>query len=75
MMNSTKITKKLKKSKNKSLLLKKSQVFEKGKKTRKKKKNVILLVLPIEHGAVQGSGQGLFPSLLCPPLISRGVMA
>ena len=27
------------------------------------------------HGAVRGSGQGLFPSRLCPPLISRGVMA
>ena len=27
------------------------------------------------HGAVQGSGQGLFPLRLCPPLISRGVMA
>ena len=29
----------------------------------------------VAHGAVQGSGQGLFPSGLCPPLISRGVMA
>ena len=28
-----------------------------------------------KHGAVQGSGQGLLPSRLCPPLISRGVMA
>ena len=27
------------------------------------------------HGALRGSGQGLFPSRLCPPLISRGVMA
>ena len=27
------------------------------------------------HGAVQGSGQGLFQSRLCPPLISRGVRA
>ena len=27
------------------------------------------------QGAVQGSGQGLFPSRLCPPLISLGVTA
>ena len=31
--------------------------------------------LKYEHGAVQGLGQGLFPSFLCPPLISQGVMA
>ena len=29
----------------------------------------------VNHGAVQGSGQGLFPARLCPPLISQGVMA
>jgi hypothetical protein len=29
----------------------------------------------LAHGAVRGSGQGLFPSRLCSPLISRGVMA
>ena len=38
-------------------------------------KALLLGSLMHKHGAVRGSGQGLFPLRMCPPLISRGVMA